>query len=203
MAYDAPNNSLRLMNETDDPYRYVLEREIVHEPGTWWAYNSGNTMLLAAVLHKVTGKSLPDLARDDLFRPLGIEASEWTRKRWYGGLRLRPRDMAKIGQLVLNGGAWNGRQIVSAGWIRESTEPRFNGWPPYRYGYQWVLGSSTVNGGDVPWIAGWGYGGQRLLIAPSLDLVVAITAGLYNSTQIEDAVVMGVFESNVLAAVRR
>jgi CubicO group peptidase (beta-lactamase class C family) len=202
MRYEDPRNSIRLMNESDDPYRYVLERELVHEPGTWWNYNSGNTMILAAVLHKVTGKEVSDLARDELFQPLGIDNAEWTRKRWYAGLRLCPRDLAKVGQLVLNDGTWSGHQIVSPAWIRESTEARFNGWPGIRYGYQWVLGASTVNGGDVPWIAGWGYGGQRLFIVPSRDLVVAITAGLYD-TAIEDAVVMGVFESNVLAAVRR
>ena len=83
----------------------------------------------------------------------------------------------------------------------ESTEPRFKGWLPFRYGYHWVIGSSTVGGRDVPWIAGWGYGGQRLYIVPSLDLVVAITAGLWD-TEIQDAVVLGVFESSVLAAVR-
>ena len=203
VPYEDATNSVRLMNESDDPYRYVLERETVHEPDTYWEYSSGSTMLLAAVLHKVTGKPLPDLARDELFRPLGIDESEWTRKRWYGGLRLRPRDLAKIGQLVLNGGAWNGRQIVSAGWIRELIEPRFNGWPPFRYGYQWVLGNSTVSDRDVPWIAGWGYGGQRVFIVPSLDLVVAVAAGLYNAEAIADAVVIGIFEGNVLAAVRR
>ena len=65
-----------------------------------------------------------------------------------------------------------------------------------------MLGTSIVNEHDMPWVAGWGYGGQRLFIVPLLDLVVAITAGLYD-TAIEDRVVMGVFESYVLAAVRQ
>ena len=75
------------------------------------------------------------------------------------------------------------------------------GWLPFRYGYWWVIGASTVNGQEVAWIAGWGYGGQRLYIVPSLDLVVAITAGLWD-TMTQDQVVLSLFERHVLAAVR-
>ena len=135
LPYDDPKNSLRLMNEAADPYRYVLEQKLVHEPGKWWEYNSGNTMLLGAVLRHATGKELPDFAREALFEPLGITEVEWIdvppahQPAAWGGLRLRPRDMAKIGQLVLNGGTWKGRRIVSADWIAELTQPRLGPGP--------------------------------------------------------------------------
>ena len=207
LPYDDPENSLRLMNEAADPYRYVLEQKLVHQPGTWWEYSSGNTMLLSAALRHASGKELPDFAREALLEPLGITTVEWIdvapahEPTAWGGLRLRPRDTAKFGQLVLNGGTWNGRRIVSEAWIKESIEPRMKGWLPFRYGHLWVVGASTVNGQEVPWIAGWGYGGQRLYIVPSLDLVVAITAGLWD-TMAQDQVVLSLFESRVLAAVR-
>lgn len=207
LPYADPKNSLARMNAAPDPYRYVLEQRLVHDPGSWWAYSSGNTMLLGAVLRQATGKELPEFAREALLAPLGITRVEWIdveparQPAAWGGLRLRPRDMAKIGQLILNRGTWNGRRIVSEAWIKEATEPRVNGWPPYRYGYQWVVGASTVNGHEISWVAGWGYGGQRLYIVPSLDLAVAITAGLWD-TMTQDQVVLSLFERHVLAAAR-
>ncbi|MGL1590489.1 hypothetical protein ACSTHS_00335, partial [Vibrio parahaemolyticus] len=88
----------------------------------------GALMLVSAVVRKATGKPLDEFARETLFEPLGITGAEWARYRGYtnagGGLRLRPRDMAKMGQLVLAGGRWNGRQIVSKAWIETSTAPK-------------------------------------------------------------------------------
>ena len=81
LPYDDPKNSLRLMNEAADPYRYVLEQKLVHEPGKWWEYNSGNTMLLGAVLRHATGKELPDFAREATVRAARYHA---------GGVDRRP-----------------------------------------------------------------------------------------------------------------
>ena len=207
LPYIDAKNSLRLMNEAPDPYRYVLALKPVHEPGSWWEYSSGNTMLLAAVLRNVTGQKLPDFAREALFGPLGITRVAWIdvppahEPAPWGGLRLRPRDLARIGQLVLDGGTWQGRRIVSQSWIDESTKPRVKGWAPFQYGYQWVVGSSKVDGREIPWIAGWGFGGQRLYIVPVLQLVVAITAGLWD-TGTQDMVVLGILNRYVLPSVR-
>jgi CubicO group peptidase (beta-lactamase class C family) len=96
-----------------------------------------------------------------------------------GGLRLRPRDMAKIGQLVLAGGRWNERQVVSKAWIDASMTPRLDATGVYRYGYLWWLGRSLVNGREVHWAAALGRGGQSIRIVPELDLVVVVTAGYY------------------------
>ena len=101
------------------------------------------------------------------------------------GLRLRPRDAAKIGQLVLNKGAWGGKQIVSAKWIEQSVTPRFqaigmSGGLCY-YGQQWWMGRTLSGDKDVKWIAAQGLGGQRIFIIPELDLVMAMTSGLYSS----------------------
>jgi len=100
-------------------------------------------------------------------------------------LRLRPRKLAKIGQLVLQRGEWHDRQLVSAGWIEQSTAPvipgegmLFNG-GKVAYGYQWWIGRSSIHGRDIDWIVGSGGGGQRLYIVPSEDLVVAVTEGSY------------------------
>ncbi|HEX7970185.1 MAG TPA: hypothetical protein VF502_18320, partial [Stellaceae bacterium] len=99
--------------------------------------------------------------------------------RGYGGLRLRARDLAKIGQLVLSRGAWQGRQIVSAEWIAQSTAPQINGEGIFFYGYQWWLGRSLIDRREIRWVAGFGNGGQRLYVVPELDLVVAVYAGAY------------------------
>ena len=109
------------MYQSVDPYRAVLSQKLWNKPGEQWNYNSGCTMLLAAVLQKVTGKRLTDFAKEALFDPLGIKEFEWITVQPSdepaagGGLRLRPRDMAKIGQLVMNKGEWNGQSVVSAG----------------------------------------------------------------------------------------
>ena len=91
-------------------------------------------------------------------------------------LRLRPRDMAKIGQLVLAGGRWKDRQIVSKAWIDASTTPRMEATD---YGYLWWLGRSPFNGREVRWAGALGRGGQSIRIVPELDLVVVVTAGYY------------------------
>jgi CubicO group peptidase (beta-lactamase class C family) len=101
------------------------------------------------------------------------------------GLRLRPRDATKIGQLILNKGAWNGVQIVAADWIEQSTLPRFQAYGYFGglffYGRFWWLGRTLSGAREVPWISAMGLGGQRIFIVPSLDIVVTTTSGLYTS----------------------
>ena len=121
-----------------------------------------------------------------MFEPLGITNVEWTRVKGDsdagGGLRLRPRDMAKIGQLVLAGGRGNDRQVVSKAWIDASMTPRLEattGSGGFLYGYLWWLGRSRPKGRDILWVGALGRGGQSIRIVPELDLVVAVTAGYY------------------------
>jgi CubicO group peptidase (beta-lactamase class C family) len=134
-------------------------------------------------VRKATGHPLDEFARAVLFEPMGISAVEWSRVKGDtdagGGLRLRPRDMAKVGQLVLAGGRWNGRQIASQGWIDASVTPRLNATGLYFYGYLWWLGRSLFNGREILWAAALGRGGQSIRIVPELDLVVVVTAGYY------------------------
>ena len=121
--FKKPFDSHGKMRGANDAYRYVLERPIITPQGHTYNYNSGATELIGAVLRKVSGKSLDTLARDELFGPLSIEDVEWIRRLPDGqpqasaALRARPRDWAKLGQLVLNRGVWNGRQIVPSAWI--------------------------------------------------------------------------------------
>ena len=155
------------------------------------AATSGWNALIACVLHKATGRTIDELARANLFEPLGIANVEWARYPFAGepvaasGLRLLPRDTLKIGQLVLDKGDWHGRHVVPAAWIDAATTPQINGRGLMFYGYQFWLGRSLVARHEVDWIAGIGYGGQRLFIVPSLDLVVLLHAGLYSSAMQE------------------
>jgi len=187
LPYANPQNSERLMTDAPDRCRYVLEQPIVRPPGRAYIYNGGLTALLAAILPKATGQPLDVLAQRELFSPLGIGEVEWIRYLdgtpvAASGLRMRPRDLLKIGQIVLDGGCWQGKQVVSRAWIEESTAPHINGEGLFFYGYQWWLGRSLSNREEIKWISGVGYGGQRLYIVPSKGLVVVTMAGLYNST---------------------
>src|SRR5262249_7517747 len=129
IPYTSAANSEIRMELAGDPYRFALEQPVVGPPGGVWKYNSGATELVAAVLKKAAGKPVDDFARELLFAPLGITDVEWPRYTngnaiAGGALRLRPRDLAKFGQLVLQRGVWEGTQVVAASWIDAATAPQ-------------------------------------------------------------------------------
>ena len=177
------NNDEERMHRAPDPCRYVLGLAATAPAGQEFHYNTGALTLVSAIIRKVTGRPLDEFARETLFEPMGITGEEWIRVKGDtdagGGLRLRPRDMAKIGQLVLAGGRWNDRQIVSKGWIETATAPKIEGTGGLFYGYLWWLGRSLLNGREVHWVGALGRGGQSIRIVPELDLVVVVTAGYY------------------------
>jgi len=202
---DPADRSEDQMDNAPDPVRYVLAQPVEAPPGMVYNYSSGSAIVIAALLRKATGQTLDTLARTDLFEPLGIADVEWLRfpsgdpeAAW--GLRMRPRDLAKIGQLVLDHGVWHDKQVVPADWIAAATAPQIDGPGPYSYGYQFWLGRSLLHEREIRWVAGMGKGGQRLFIVPTLDLVVVIHAGLYDSP-IRFAVPLIILNQYVLQAV--
>lgn len=204
IPYSDPNNSERMMTVAPDRVRYVLEQPLWRKPGAAWTYNGGATALIAEALTRRTGKPLDALAREHLFDPLGIDP-EWIRYDdgvavAASGLRLAPRETARIGQMVLQGGRWGGNQVVPADWIALSTAPRLNGPGLFFFGLQWWLGRSLVAREEVRWIAGVGWGGQRLFIVPERDLVVLVHAGLYDNPNMQPIPAEVVLRRYALAA---
>jgi len=167
-----------------EPYRHALELNLARAPGISFDYNSSETELIGAVLQKVSGKTVDILARENIFVPLGINDIDWYGRLGNGvptsstGLSLRPRDWAKIGQLVLNRGAWEGKQIVPASWIAESTAEHIKAQKRLSYGFQWWRGRSQVEGRVVEWAAAMGVNSQKIVIIPELDMIVVFNASL-------------------------
>ncbi|MBR1195494.1 serine hydrolase [Bradyrhizobium sp. AUGA SZCCT0158] len=188
-AWNDPKNDEPHLSSEAEPIRYILSKPIVKPPDNVWTYNGGGTDLLGNILERVAGKPLQAFAREALFGPIGITDLEWKNYPKNGkvasavGLRMRPRDAARIGQLVLNRGAWDGKTIVSPGWIEQSVRPRFQAIGYFSglffYGQQWWMGRSIALETEVKWIAAMGLGGQRLFIVPDRHLVVMTTSGLY------------------------
>jgi CubicO group peptidase (beta-lactamase class C family) len=175
---DATNNCAE-MEASEDWIQYVLDQPMASDPGTVWVYNSGATQLLSYILKKATGMEADEYARERLFKPLGIE-SYWKRTPkgladTEGGLYLTPRDLAKIGYLYLHDGVWAGTRLLPQGWAADSTRWIADAGKTGRgYGYKWWVlsrkGPTTVDA-----YAGIGYGGQRLIVAPELDLIAVFT----------------------------
>jgi CubicO group peptidase (beta-lactamase class C family) len=192
VPYTNPSNTYWQMGIAPRVDHFVLAQPLAAPPGTVFNYNTGSVDLLGVILRKVSGKRVDEFAKEALFDLLGIEDWEWEGSSGFNpaaasGLRLRPRDLAKIGQLVLERGTWHGRQIVSSSWIEDSTTPRLSGKGAMfdrpegitSYGYLWWLGRSPPEHPERDMIAGAGNGGQRVVILPSLGAVVTTTAGLY------------------------
>lgn len=191
LPYSDPRNSEIAMDRAADRYRYVLERPIAGPPGVRWTYNGGATALLARLIAKGTEHPLPEFAREALFDPLAIARTEWEHGAdgealAASGLRMTLRDLARIGAATLDGGRWNGRQVIPAEWLRASFTPAVSMPDGRRYGYQWYLGAVPMDdgAGGVRWeetVNAIGNGGQRLFLLPRLDLMVAVTAGNYDA----------------------
>ena len=179
-----------LMESSPDRYRFVLERPMLGPPGKGYKYNSGATALLGRLIERGTGSGLATFARTALFEPLGISASDWAMGvdgvvSAASGLRLTPRDLARIGQMIVAGGKWDNRTIVPADWLEASFRPAAVVDDNRRYGYHWYTGELAVSGKTgtygTKWIGAFGLGGQRLFVFPELEFVLAVTAGNYTT----------------------
>jgi CubicO group peptidase (beta-lactamase class C family) len=158
-----------------------LSLPVEHKPGTHFVYNSAATYMLSAIIQKVSGVTLLEYLTPRLFEPLGITGATWDSDPdgincggW--GLNIRTIDIAKFGQLFLQNGIWNGKQLVPEAWIKEaSSYQASNGSNPESdweqgYGYQFWRCRHNAYRGD-------GAFGQYCIVMPEKDAVIAITSG--------------------------
>jgi CubicO group peptidase (beta-lactamase class C family) len=182
---DDKNDGMQMWH-TRDVIRYVLEKPLEAEPGRKYNYSNGVPTVTGAIIKNAVGMEVASFAEEYLFKPLGISDYAWTSYpdgsvETDGGLALRSRDLAKLGELFLNGGLWNNQRIVSEQWVRESTEERlkfgkFNRWG---YGYHWMqaesrIGDRVLHSYFVP-----GDGNQIVVVFPEVRMVIVCTAGNY------------------------
>ena len=177
VAYDDPRNDADLMEATDDWVQYVIDRPMAQEPGKVFNYSSGVSELLAFIFQKEAGQDIEKYGEKYLFAPLGMD-HYWKRSPMgvvdtEGGLFLRTADLAKIGYLYLHDGMWDGQQIVSKDWVKQSLAPFIDTEEGFKYGFKWWLLPRTDRQGYV-WMAR-GFGGQRLMVFPEEDLIVVFT----------------------------
>ncbi|MFW9953817.1 MAG: serine hydrolase domain-containing protein [Candidatus Thorarchaeota archaeon] len=176
--YTDDRNTLKQMWHTTDPIQHILDQPMVRDPGAQWRYNSGMSVLLGAVLEKVTGMPVTEFAEEYLFGPIGIDSYDWYAMPMSnvlhtdGGLYLSSRNMARLGYLMLNNGTWNGTEIVSYDWVYEATHSDVEVSGHMNYGYQWWLfpefGFYEANG----------HYEQKIYVVPEDDLVVVFTANI-------------------------
>jgi CubicO group peptidase (beta-lactamase class C family) len=158
---------------------FALRQPLEHEPGRIMTYSTGNTHLLSAILTRAAERSTLSLARDVLAEPLGFRLPPWPRDPqgiYFGGndMEMTPRHMLAFGELYLNGGRLGDRQIVPESWVRASLVPRTESRRERGryYGYGWWI--RDMAGVRTPYA--WGFGGQFIVLAPALDVVVVTTA---------------------------
>jgi CubicO group peptidase (beta-lactamase class C family) len=177
----------------DDPLACVLERSLIHTPGEEFNYNSGGTIVLGEILRNASGLNLEEFAEEYLFDPLGIDTVSWNRFEdgvidGGGELRMKSRDMLKIGMCFLNKGVWNEQRIISQEWIEHSknsfgnnTGIKVPGSDMKRqgYGYSWWTGTLYSSGEEFDYYAASGWGGQKIFVIDELDLVVVFLGGNY------------------------
>lgn len=173
------------LNQSNDWIRFTLDLPLAYEPGTTPQYCTAGVITLGGVISKAAGISTEEFAQKYLFAPLGIHSYKWSRMpnqeiSTGGKLFIRPRDMAKVGQLVLNKGIWNGQQILSERWITTSTQSYVR-LQHFGYGYLWWIQSFTIHNTLFTSYFAWGNGGNFIFILPDYQLVAICTAGNLNS----------------------
>jgi len=182
-------------HEPKDKLQYILSLPLESKPGETFRYSNDCSNLLGGIIYSLTGKHADVYAEEKLFGPMGISSYYWQSENGvphcHSDLHMLPRDMAKIGLLVLNDGKWLTEQIVSKGWIYESTKPHVPESKFFDYGYHWWFRSKS----NEPWwekpdtrireeydkIIAFGYGGQYIMIIRDLKMVVVTTASDYGN----------------------
>lgn len=190
------NDQIGIWFWEDGPINYALGRDLVAEPGTRFNYSGGDIQILAEILKNATGMKLDEFSGKYLFEPMGINSYDW----WLifqtgeiqsaGGLKLTPRDMIKIGTMMLNNGVWNGNRIISEEWIEKCTSP-YQGNSGIKvpgedlgkvgYSYTWWTKIFSFKGRKIDLYFALGWGGQKIIVIPDLDMVLVFTGANYTS----------------------
>ncbi|MGI9223835.1 MAG: serine hydrolase domain-containing protein [Woeseiaceae bacterium] len=193
LPYTNPSNDLVFLNSNNSDWaKALLDRRLAISPGIRFVYNTAATNAIGQALENATGEPMGQYANTHLFYPMQITDADWGTTPTGlpiggSGLFLKTRDLAKFGQLYLDGGMWQGQQLISAAWIADSVVPHVDVRNivsfSYGYGYQWWLDSLPY--GTTPmetWVTS-GYGGQYVFVVPGLELVVAFTGHNYENGQ--------------------
>lgn len=209
-TYDDATHPTVELEASDAWVEYVVSRPVGTDPGTRFDYNDGVSVLLGKMVRDATGQRMDQWAEQHLFGPIGIDEYYWKitpggEADTEGGLYLATHDLARIGYLMLHGGEWDGRQVVSEEWVRMSTSPVVpdiapnNGRADTGYGYQWWV--PAHEDGETTIFAGNGYGGQFLHVVPEHDLISVFNGWtLHQSTEMSSWTAL---QRRILPAVRR
>ena len=171
-----------------------LSHPVVHEPGTFYLYNSLGTYMLSAIVQKITGEKVVDYLTPRLFEPLHIDKPQWDESPqgincggW--GLYLKTEDLAKMGQLLLQKGEWNGQQLIPADWVAEMSKKQVDSVNPGTRLEDAAAKGMTPETSD--WMQGYGYQmwrcrpgcfradgarGQYIIVVSDKNAVIAITS---------------------------
>ncbi|WP_026695131.1 serine hydrolase domain-containing protein [Peribacillus kribbensis] len=184
-------NSFAPMVYHHDIIKFVLDRPLIHEPGTHMNYNSGCSHILSGILQLSAGMKTEEFAVKHLFKPLGISEYRWYEDRMKinkgaDGLVLKAEDMIKIGCLMLQKGLYSGKRVVSEEWLLESIKPNlltyeFIG----HHGMHWWVNKLEPLNDFSPknsFYFALGFGGQYIIVLPSLQMVIVITGELYHDS---------------------
>lgn len=184
---DSPGNEDK-MDEATDPIAFTLATPRATAPGQQYRYNSMTAYVAGVTVEKASGADLEQFARGALFGPLGIERWQWGRDsaghpKGQGNLSLRTRDLATIGQMVLDKGVYQGRRVISAAWIAAMLAPRVEiaAADPYadHYGYFWYAKTYLIEGRRLPVFFASGNGGNKIYVVPVLRSVIVVTSSAY------------------------
>jgi CubicO group peptidase (beta-lactamase class C family) len=216
LPYTHPDNDVRRLLNSPDWIKFVLDLPVITQPGIDFTYNSGCSTLLGGIILKATGDNARTFGFYNLLRLLDIGSYSWDQgpnniTDTFGGLSLRPIDMLKFGKLYLQKGEWNGAQIISEGWVNNSTDAKIDINAYYEYAYQWWRYKDAGSTGqllqvnDVFYADGWG--GQLIWVVPHLNMVVVSTGGNFDSGNeplyfFRDYILPAAYKSNLVLAVK-
>ena len=188
------NDQIAMWFHEKGPVDFVLGRPVIAAPGTHFTYSGGNIELLGVIVENASGMSFEEFSEKYLFVPMGMDQAEWDliyptgEVEAAGGLRITPREMAKIGALMLNDGVWNGEQIIPVRWIEKCKFPfpacmdiNIPGEDLDHMGYSYAWWTKQINykGKVINWFSANGWGGQQIIVLPELKTVLVFTGASY------------------------
>jgi CubicO group peptidase (beta-lactamase class C family) len=190
------NDQIAIWFYEEGPINYVLNKPVVAEPGKRFNYSGGDIQLLAEILKNSTGMALDEFSAKYLFEPMGIKAYDW----WLifpsgeiqaaGGLKLTPREMVKIGAMMLEKGVYDGTRIISEDWVGKCLSPYLQNKNikvpgedigKVGYGYTWWTKKYRSGKKKMDLLFALGWGGQKILVMPDYDMVIVFTGANYTS----------------------